>query len=753
VLYGAKLSVSSSAGFIKSMTMSDLFNATVTTIAHSRGTEHALPGMSTTNGITDVQGGYFFSSAVVAGSAWGIFGMVGLSIFIIGNIYMALHKRLNAHHNAVVMVHKCYGVLLRIENFLKVAQVYCSNYGFQIDSLEIQEDLSNIYKLLDEITTPDDVFDVYTNLINGRTFRLETVDGNVVPVPEVKPRGFGRMKYFANTFAGIRRLTADINTWTTNFNSVMIELNSHFTLLIGEFFMLSNLHQLKSSQQTNSSFADSLLSSPSVNNPVWCIELQIMLAPILRARVILVSCALSTNTALCRETVNSEMKRVDTQGFSLKGFLKKMGNLYKTGPKQINIGPFIDTLNAAIKDVENSVYYMKLPREYDIVKVYIDRIKDNLKPIHSITQENVANIVDILDEIHNIVLACGRIDPSGYASIKPLHSLQRNIAASILPSKIMHKNILRAYELQSKQFSYALKYDSIDRIKEILMQVCAKANQEPVNYDSYDVAKYYTENESQIAARIQRSYDNVPANIEYMRKLVLIQQQYNRLYTRVLDINPNAVKIGGIVVKRGRDIAACILLLERICVDAITIVPNTINEICRKCNILVEKSFDLSQVNMLSMFDIDTEIDQVIARVLDLSESVIRRDSRGYARLLSPVDEVEEQKENSSGAAAAAAIQQSSISSGSSSNRNQKEVKPPPARPFGNFFTAQGSTSDPRTGFNFKFNGGGKRGVRTCKIKKIKSNKMYKTSRRHRNRSHRKGSRCKHANYTRRQNN
>jgi hypothetical protein len=126
VLYGAKISVSGSANFIKSMTMSDLFNATVTTIAHNRGAGHALPGMPSTDGITDVQGGDFFSSAVVAGGvagAWGITGIVGLSIFIIGNIYMAMHKRLNAHHDAVITTYKCYGVLLRIENFLKVAQI------------------------------------------------------------------------------------------------------------------------------------------------------------------------------------------------------------------------------------------------------------------------------------------------------------------------------------------------------------------------------------------------------------------------------------------------------------------------------------------------------------------------------------------------------------------------------------------------------------------------------------------------------
>jgi len=739
VLYGAKISVSGSANFIKSMTMSDLVNATVTTIAHDRGADHALPGMPTTDGITDVQGGYFFSSAVVAGGAWGITGMIGLSIFIIGNIYMTLHKRLNAHHDAVIATYKCYGVLLRIENFLNVAQIYCTNYGFQIDSLEIQEDLSNIYKLLDEVTTPDDVFDVYTNLINGKTFRLETVAGNVIPVPEVKPTGLGRMKYFANTFAGIRRITLDMNSWSNRFNSIMNELNAHFTLLIGEFFILNNLHQLTTSHEKNSSFASSLLT-PSVNNPVWCIQLQIMLAPILRARIILFSCALSTNTALCRQTINSEMQELNKArglGPSIKAYFKKMYKLYKPGAKQISIKPFVDTMTAAISDVENSVYYTNIPKDYDIVKVHIGRIKDNLKPIGSVTQENVSNIVDILDEIHNIVLECGRLNPrSGYASIAPFHSVQRSMAASILPKQPVHKNIRSAYDLQTKPFSYgAESYSSVSEIRDILAKVCDKASKEPLDYSSYDVTKYYTETESQIATRIKKSYADLPENIEYMTILISTQQQYNRLYAHVIGINPSARGLSGILVQRGRDMAACILLLERICVNAITIAPDIIREICQKCNVLLEKEIDVPQVNMLSIFGPDTEIRQVIARVLDLSESVIRRVRRGkpgvYARLssLSPIEEPRNEDP-----AAAAAMQKSGISSiSSSSSSGQREVVKPAARPFGNFFTAYDSSG--RSG---RADGRGHGGAKSKRRKskrvrvrvRVRTRKM-KTSRRH----------------------
>ena len=761
MLHGAKISVSGSANFISAMTMSDLFNAAVTTIAHNRGADHALPGVSTTDGITDVQGGDFFSSAIIAGGAWGITGMVGLSIFIIGNIYMTLHKRLNAHHNAVITIHKCYGILLRIENFLKVAQKYCNEYNFQIDSLEIQEDLINIYKLLDEITTPDDVYDVYTNLIQGKTFRLETVNGNVIPVPEVKPAVLGRMKYFANTFAGIRRIIVNINNWTTKFNSIMIELNTHLTLLIGEFFMLSNLHQLTSDHQKNSKFAADLLI-PSENNPVWCIQLQIMLAPILRARIIVFSCALSTNTALCHQTINSEMQELDKASnlgiiARLKAYVEKMYRLYKTGLKQIDIIPFINTIKNAVYDVEYGVHYSKLPQEYNMVKVCIQRIKENLKggPLF-ITQENVTNIVDALDDIHRIVLECGRLNKDRHALIEPFHSVQRSIAGNILPKQFTHKTIRTEYILQTKPFSYeSQNYSSVKAIKMILDNVCEQATRESVDYSSYDVDSYYNETESQTAIRIKNSYpESSSENVEYMAILKSTQHQYNRLYAHVRDIDPNARGLSGIVVQRGRDLAACILLLERICVHAITIVPDIIRNICEKCNGLLDKDFNVDQVKMLSIFDPDTEIHEVIGSVLDLSKPVIQRVHRGrgnpgqdgYARLvsLSPVHEEQEQKNP----AAAAAIQQSSGTS--SSGKREVVVKPSTARQFGNFFTAQGSSiSDPRAKHKY----GGKRGVRTCKIKKIKSNKMYKTSRRHRNRSCRKGSRCKHANYTRRQNN
>ena len=742
VLHGAKISVSGSANFISAMTMSDLFNAAVTTIAHNRGAGHALPGMPTTDGITDVQGGDFFSSAIVAGGiagAWAIAGMVGLSIFIIGNIYMTLHKRLNAHHNAVITIHKCYGILLRIENFLKVAQKYCNEYNFQIDSLEIQEDLINIYKLLDEITTPDDVFDVYTNLIQGKTFRLETVNGNVIPVPEVKPAVLGRIKYFANTFAGIRRITVNINNWTTKFNSIMIELNTHLTLLIGEFVMLFNLHQLTSDHQKNSKFAADLLI-PSENNPVWCIQLQIMLAPILRARIIVFSCALSTNTALCHQTINSEMQELDKAsdlgiGSRLKAYVKKMYRLYKTGLKQIDIKTFINTIKNAVYDVEHGVHYSKLPQEYNMVKVCIQRIKENLKggPLF-ITQENVTNIVDALDDIHRIVLECGRLNEARHALIEPFHSVQRSIAGNILPKHFIHKNFRKEYELQTRPFSYKSQdYSSVNAIKRILDNVCEQATRESFDYSSYDVASYYNETESQTAIRIKTSYPESSENVEYMATLKSTQHQYNRLYAHVLGVNTSARRLSGIVVQRGRDVAACILLLERICVHAITIVPDIINTICKKCNDLLVKDFNVEQVKMLSIFDPDTEIHEVIGSVLDLSKPVIQRVHRGrgnpgqdgYARLisLSPVNEAQAQKEDP----AAAAIQQSSISSGTSSSGKREVVKPIPERHFGNFFTAYNSgLADGRGGRG----GGTKSKRRKSKRVRVRTHKM-KISRRH----------------------
>jgi len=589
--------VSGSAEFIQAMTMSDLFNAAVTTIAHNRGVDHALPGMPTTDGITDIQGGDFFSSAVVEGGiagAWGIAGMVGLSIFILGNIYVTLHQRLSAHHNAVIMLHKCYGVLLRIENFLSAAQLYCEKYHFQIDSLEIQEDLTNIFKLLDEITIQADVVKVYENVIRGKTFRLETVDGTVIPVPEENTRGGLKLSLGARMAAGIRRVTVDINGWCNRFNSIMIEMNTHFTLLVSEFFMLSNLHQLSTDTNDNRQFAQNLLL-PSVRNPVWCIQLRIMLAPLLRARIILFSCALSTNTQLCRETINSEMQQLEkARGFSrVKAYFERMYKLYKMGKKQIGIKPFIDILSDAVKNVEESVYYKGLPREYQVVQAYVGQIKENLGQVRSrsgsgigrgvVGHENLANIVDMLDEIYNIVLSCGRLNDRGEATIQPFHAALRTAAISILPKR---KKILPVYELQTTAFKS--QNIDLDKLDELVSSLCSSAQQTSVNDNSYDVVNHLDEDEGDISLRIQTAYNQKLITDDgekavfarHVKGVAETQYQYNKLYTYVNKINPDVKKIDP--EKRGREIAACFLILDRIVVGAITIPPSLISEICTK---------------------------------------------------------------------------------------------------------------------------------------------------------------------------
>jgi hypothetical protein len=662
VAHLAKSAVSGSAEFIQAMTMSDLFNAVVTTVAHNRGADHALPGMPSTEGVTDIQNGDFFSSAIAAASVWGVTGLVGLSIFIIGNLYVTLHKRLLAHHEAVVIIHKCYGVLLRIENFLNAAQRYCLKYNFQIDSLEIQEDLSNIFKLLDEITTQADVIDVYQNVIHGRTFRLETVDGTVIPVPESN-RGI-KLGFRARMVAGIHQITVDINSWSNRFNSIMIELNTHFTLLVSEFFMLSNLHQLNKTAAENKQFAQDLLT-PSVKNPVWCMQLQIMLAPLLRARIILFSCALSTNTKLCREKINSEMQELEKARGVLSripAYFKRMYRLYKTGKKQINIKSFIDLMKDAVQRVEASVNYTQLPAEYQIVNAYVDRIKENLRQV--VTHENVANIVDMLDEIYNISLSCGRLNSRGEADIKPFQSLHRTAAASILPKR---KSIESAYELQTQPFTYTSKTVITEMLEDMVNSLCGEAQQTSVNDDSYHVASYSTENIRSILNRIQIEYNRklIPSDAgkadfdSKATELAATQDQYNKLYKYVTKINFNPLKRTD-PEKRGREIAACLFILERILVGAITIPPTTIAEICKKFQSMVarlqQNSPDILERIFFSfriLLSRTSNIHSLVEMVLDLSQTI-------HTRLYRSLDGLDDEVAASPPAAAAAAAALSS---------------------------------------------------------------------------------------------
>jgi hypothetical protein len=264
---------SRSANFASSMSLADMLNVGVTAIAANRG-DHLMGMPATSAGVAiKAEPSNFLSAAALSGG-WALTGVVGLSIYIIGNVYVTLHKRLEAHHNAVVSLYKCYGMLLRIENFLKAAEIYCRTYNFQIDSLEIQDDLMNVFRVLDEITTQDDIRKVYSNVQEGRTFTLDSAGPNHDQVIASPTQGSPFKSFFTNrgraiwnsTGAVLHKLVTNVTEWCNRFNAVMIEINMHFTLLTSEFFMLANIHQMKSPTEKNQEFASMMMDAHVIND-------------------------------------------------------------------------------------------------------------------------------------------------------------------------------------------------------------------------------------------------------------------------------------------------------------------------------------------------------------------------------------------------------------------------------------------------------------------------------------------------------
>ena len=620
-VHGFGAVTSTTLGAAKTLLFVDLFNVVATDTANQY--HRILPGMATDDiavidavtGITSykpdntsVAKGSNVISAAIVHKGQALTGLVGMSIFIIGNIYVTAHARLNAHHNVVVSLYKCYSMLLRIENFLKAANLYCAKYKFQIDSLEIHEDLKNIFKLLDEVTTQDDVTAVYANLLKGQTFKLEQPISQdvIVPVPEVNntlklmfmsalrktKKGFGKGataigKGVSATSAVIHKLMTNTTEWSNKFNSVMIEINMHFTLLVSEFFMLVNIYQLKAGSEINNKFADELMMPE--NNPISCIKLQIMLAPLLRARIILFSCALSTNTNLCHSSVNEEMKQIDsTNGVSWKAFtafLKKMRRMYTTDDaKKINVDAFIEIIKTAVSDIETSVYYKELPRVHIVVEIIVE-IKGLLDGIDK-SHETFIKLVEGLNKIYRVVLACGRLE-DGHLNVGAFHSAHYTTASELLPNT--KKSIAPVHALQTAIFTkdirdYMGHTITDDTIEEFMNLLCQRARSAMMSDDSYNVSTCSNETLHDIETRLYNTYDRVDNTYyRYAYTLAATQDAYNRLYNFIMTpLTRPLHSFGRSIEARGRYLAGCMVLMERIGVNAITVPRHIIYQICER---------------------------------------------------------------------------------------------------------------------------------------------------------------------------
>jgi hypothetical protein len=654
-VHGLGAVTSTTLGATKALLFVDLLNVVATDTANHY--HRILPGMPTDDigviddvtGITtykpdntSVAKGSNVISAAIVHKGQALTGLVGMSIFIIGNIYVTAHARLNAHHNVVVSLYKCYSMLLRIENFLKAANLYCAKYEFQIDSLEIHEDLKNVFKLLDEVTTQDDVTAVYANLLKGQTFKLEQPISQdvIVPVPEVNntlklmfmsalrktKKGFGKGataigKGASAASAVIHKLMTNTTEWSNKFNSVMIEINMHFTLLVSEFFMLVNLYQLKAGSEINNNFAAELMMTE--NNPISCIKLQIMLAPLLRARIILFSCALSTNTNLCRSSVNEEMKQIDsTNGVSWKAFtafLKKMRRMYTTDDaKKINVDAFIEIIKTAVSDIETSVYYNELLQGH-IVREIIVEIKVLLDGIDDKSHETFIKLVESLNKIYRVVLACGRLD-DGHLNVGAFHSAHYTTASELLPNT--KKSIAPVHALQTANFTrdirdYMGHIITDDTIEEFMNILCQRARSAMMSDDSYNVSTFSNEPLYDIETRLYNTYDRVDNTYyRYAHTLAMTQDAYNRLYNFIMTpIGRRSIEL------RGRYLAGCMVLMERIGINAITVPRAIIDQICERYKEVVMASATERLITQIKGVADKEKIIDTIDYILDIKKS------------------------------------------------------------------------------------------------------------------------------------
>ena len=655
-----------SANFASSMALTDMLNVGVTAIAAHRG--DVLMGMPSTAGVAIQAAPSNFLSAAALSGGWALTGVVGLSIYIIGNVYVTLHRRLEAHHNAVVSLYKCYGMLLRIENFLKAAEVYCKTYDFQIDSIEIQDDLLNVFRILDEITTQDDIRKVYTNVKEGRTFTLNSAGPNHDQVIASPTQGSPFKSFFTNrgraiwnsTGAVIHKLMTNVTEWCNRFNGIMIELNMHFTLLTSEFFMLANIYQLQSPRDKNEGFAHMMMNEVTIGdkqNPLWCIKVQIMLAPFLRVRNILFSCALSTNTELCRLTANKEMQAIDeTNGWNRKAlgaYFKRLFRLYTIEEaKNIDIDLFLNILRKAVKDVENNCYFRSLgPAE--VTRTIVNDISallanPNISKDHALFMK----VLNRLDEIYKIVLACGRTDQNNFMDLttRQFHS------DHFTNSRMHYTETERALSLEAmvhiqlRGFSYTDDlFSTIDDVGEIVTGMCEaiSSNASALDKRSYDVGAHSTESERTIADRLRKMNRPVittnaaaaaiaaaaaDAAIGYIPALMQFQVAYNALYKFVMEFDPKS-KEKNILEMRGRWLAGCILIIERANVGAVVLSKKDITTICEKCKTLIGiiKTHDprrsLNQISLL----FDRDIPNSIRQMVDISIGVKGADSASVA--------------------------------------------------------------------------------------------------------------------------
>lgn len=361
-----------------------------------------------------------------------------------------------------------------------------------------------------------------------------------------------------------------------------------------------------------------------------------MLAPLLRARIILFSCALSTNTDLCRSTVNAEMQQLErTKGFkSVGAALDKIRRLYTTGDaKKININAFIDILKKAVLDVERGVYYQELSSDHfvkEIIRGINEILQLNYKAIE--TYETFTKLVEGLNNIYKVVLSCGRLSEEsqeGYLDIGPFHSAHYSTADKLLPNS--KKSIVPTFKLQTANVSIPtlINMDKMTEHTDISLSMdtlCSRAQFSAIDDNSYKILDHYRESRDDIHTRVMSTYDRSDNStiFKYANNLADIQHAYNRLYAYIFnDTQSRYVEI------RARYVTACIIFMERIVQKAITVPTGIIQGICKKCKEMLDNLKGHPERLISQIKGITSNILTTINYILNPSEPARKLSSRG----------------------------------------------------------------------------------------------------------------------------
>lgn len=302
-----------------------------------------------------------------------------------------------------------------------------------------------------------------------------------------------------------------------------------------------------------------------------------------------------------------------------------MRRLYTTNyAKKINVDAFIEIIKTAVSDIQQSVYYNELPHNH-IVREIVVEIEDLLADINK-SHETFIKLVESLNKIYRVVLACGRLD-NGHLNVGAFHSAHYTTASELLPNT--KKSIAPVHALQTANFTenvreYMGNHITGETIQEIMDILCQRASSAMMRDDSYNVSAFSDQTMHDIETRLYNTYDRVDDTYySYAHTLTITQYAYNRLYNFIMNplTNPIIYKIGKSIEARGRYLAGCMVLMERIGINAITVPRGIIDQICERYKEVIMTSATERLITQIKGVADKEKIIDTIDYILDIKKS------------------------------------------------------------------------------------------------------------------------------------